>query len=160
MLFPLQLLHRLQHFHACILKKVPETSVSGTFLYFHGIFGGFIGIIINLYTFPFNGATNIGRYEAAATILHTLNRICKINQAGKCCSVHGAKAHSLCVDLKPPQGFLFTDFCHSVLSKINDLSLADAVVGMRYASSEILQGAAEVIAYGTAVRFVDSDDFI
>lgn len=37
---------------------------------------------------------------------------------------------------------------------------ADAVVGMRYASSEILQGAAEVIAYGTAVRFVDSDDFI
>ena len=37
---------------------------------------------------------------------------------------------------------------------------ADAVVGMRYASSEILQGATEVIAYGTAVRFVDGDDFI
>lgn len=37
---------------------------------------------------------------------------------------------------------------------------ADAIVGVRYASSEILQGAAEVIAYGTAVRFVDGDDFI
>ena len=37
---------------------------------------------------------------------------------------------------------------------------ADAVVGMRYASAEVLQGAAEVIAYGTAVKFVDSDDFI
>ena len=37
---------------------------------------------------------------------------------------------------------------------------ADAVVGMRYASAEILTGAAEVIAYGTAVRFVDEDEFI
>ncbi len=36
---------------------------------------------------------------------------------------------------------------------------ADAVVGVRYASAEILQGAAEVIAYGTAVKFVDSDEY-
>lgn len=31
---------------------------------------------------------------------------------------------------------------------------ADAIVGVRYISSEIAQGAAEVMAYGTAVRFV------
>ncbi|MBM6967503.1 YbjQ family protein [Pseudoramibacter alactolyticus] len=30
---------------------------------------------------------------------------------------------------------------------------ADAVVNVRYASSAVMQGAAEVIAYGTAVRF-------
>ena len=30
---------------------------------------------------------------------------------------------------------------------------ADAVVGLRYASSSVMQGAAEVIAYGTAVKF-------
>ena len=30
---------------------------------------------------------------------------------------------------------------------------ADAVVNIRYASSAIMQGAAEVIAYGTAVKF-------
>ncbi|MCD8156763.1 MAG: YbjQ family protein [Clostridiales bacterium] len=30
---------------------------------------------------------------------------------------------------------------------------ADAIVNVRYASSAIMQGAAEVIAYGTAVRF-------
>lgn len=32
---------------------------------------------------------------------------------------------------------------------------ADAIVGVRYASSAVMQGAAEVIAYGTAVRFVN-----
>lgn len=32
---------------------------------------------------------------------------------------------------------------------------ADAIVNIRYASSAIMQGAAEVIAYGTAVKFVD-----
>ena len=32
---------------------------------------------------------------------------------------------------------------------------ADAVVNVRYCSSEITQGAAEVMAYGTAVKFVD-----
>ncbi len=31
---------------------------------------------------------------------------------------------------------------------------ADAVVGVRYASSEVMQGAAEVFAYGTAVRYL------
>ena len=30
---------------------------------------------------------------------------------------------------------------------------ADAIVGVRYGSSQVMQGAAEVIAYGTAVRF-------
>ena len=30
---------------------------------------------------------------------------------------------------------------------------ADAVVNVRYASSAVMQGAAEVMAYGTAVRF-------
>lgn len=31
---------------------------------------------------------------------------------------------------------------------------ADAVVNIRYASSAVMQGAAEIIAYGTAVKFV------
>ena len=31
---------------------------------------------------------------------------------------------------------------------------ADAVVNIRYASSAIMQGAAEVISYGTAVKFI------
>ena len=31
---------------------------------------------------------------------------------------------------------------------------ADAIVNVRYASSAVMQGAAEVIAYGTAVKFV------
>ena len=32
---------------------------------------------------------------------------------------------------------------------------ADAVVNVRYASAAVVQGAAEVIAYGTAVKFVN-----
>lgn len=32
---------------------------------------------------------------------------------------------------------------------------ADAVINIRYASSAIMQGAAEVIAYGTAVKFIE-----
>lgn len=32
---------------------------------------------------------------------------------------------------------------------------ADAIVNIRYASSAIMQGAAEVIAYGTAVQFTN-----
>lgn len=32
---------------------------------------------------------------------------------------------------------------------------ADAVINIRYASSAIMQGAAEVMAYGTAVKFID-----
>ena len=31
---------------------------------------------------------------------------------------------------------------------------ADAVMGLRYGSASVMQGAAEVIAYGTAVRFL------
>lgn len=31
---------------------------------------------------------------------------------------------------------------------------ADAVIGVRYNSAEIAQGAAEVMAYGTAVKFI------
>ena len=32
---------------------------------------------------------------------------------------------------------------------------ADAVVNIRYASSQVVQNAAEVMAYGTAVKFID-----
>ena len=32
---------------------------------------------------------------------------------------------------------------------------ADAVINVRYGSSAIMQGAAEIIAYGTAVKFVE-----
>ncbi len=32
---------------------------------------------------------------------------------------------------------------------------ADAVINIRYASSAVMQGAAEVIVYGTAVKFVN-----
>ena len=32
---------------------------------------------------------------------------------------------------------------------------ADAVVGIRYASAAVMQGAAEVLAYGTAVKFIE-----
>ena len=32
---------------------------------------------------------------------------------------------------------------------------ADAVINMRYGSSSVMQGAAEVIVYGTAVKFVN-----
>lgn len=31
---------------------------------------------------------------------------------------------------------------------------ADAIVGLRYGSAAVMQGAAEVVAYGTAVKFV------
>ena len=31
---------------------------------------------------------------------------------------------------------------------------AEAIVGVRYASSSVMQGAAEVLAYGTAVKFM------
>ena len=31
---------------------------------------------------------------------------------------------------------------------------ADAIVGVRYASSSVMQGAAEVMAYGTAVKYI------
>ncbi|MCR5416210.1 MAG: YbjQ family protein [Pseudobutyrivibrio sp.] len=31
---------------------------------------------------------------------------------------------------------------------------ADAIIGVRYSSSSVMQGAAEVLAYGTAVKFI------
>lgn len=31
---------------------------------------------------------------------------------------------------------------------------ADAIVGVRYSSSAVMQGAAEIVAYGTAVKFL------
>ncbi len=31
---------------------------------------------------------------------------------------------------------------------------ADAVIGVRYTTSSIMQGAAEILAYGTAVKFI------
>jgi len=37
---------------------------------------------------------------------------------------------------------------------------ADAIVAVRYASSEISAGAAEVLVYGTAVKFAQQDDSI
>ena len=32
---------------------------------------------------------------------------------------------------------------------------ADAVIGVRHGSSSVMQSAAEVVAYGTAIRFID-----
>ena len=32
---------------------------------------------------------------------------------------------------------------------------ADAVIGVRYGSSSVMRSAAEVVAYGTAIRFID-----
>lgn len=32
---------------------------------------------------------------------------------------------------------------------------ADAVIGVRFGSSMVMQGAAEILAYGTAVKFID-----
>ena len=40
------------------------------------------------------------------------------------------------------------------MSEVAERLGADAVICVRYASSAIMQGAAEVIAYGTAVKFV------
>ncbi len=40
-----------------------------------------------------------------------------------------------------------------MIQEAEDLE-ADAVIGMRYASSSIMQSAAEVMAYGTAIRFI------
>ena len=32
---------------------------------------------------------------------------------------------------------------------------ADAIIGVRYGSSQVMQGAAEVVAYGTAVKIIE-----
>ena len=35
----------------------------------------------------------------------------------------------------------------------NDSDCGDAVIGVKYGSSQVMSGAAEVIAYGTAVKY-------
>ena len=35
---------------------------------------------------------------------------------------------------------------------------ANAIIGIRYSSSEVMQGAAEILAYGTAVRIKEPKD--
>lgn len=35
---------------------------------------------------------------------------------------------------------------------------ADAIVGVRYGSSAIMQGAAEIVAYGTAVKIIGNEE--
>lgn len=32
---------------------------------------------------------------------------------------------------------------------------ADAIIGVRFGSAQVMQGAAEVVAYGTAVKFIE-----
>ena len=44
--------------------------------------------------------------------------------------------------------------CTRMQDEANNLG-ADAIVGVRFVSASIMQGAAEVMAYGTAVKFVD-----
>lgn len=43
-----------------------------------------------------------------------------------------------------------------MVSEANGIN-ADAIVNIRYSTSSITQGAAEVIAYGTAVKFVEAE---
>lgn len=40
-----------------------------------------------------------------------------------------------------------------MIDQANELG-ADAIICMRYCSSEVTQGAAEILAYGTAVKFI------
>ena len=40
-----------------------------------------------------------------------------------------------------------------MLVTIDTILGADAVVGVMYGSSAVMQGAAEIVAYGTAVKF-------
>lgn len=39
-----------------------------------------------------------------------------------------------------------------MVDEANELE-ADAIIGIRYSSAQMMQGAAEVVAYGTAVKF-------
>ena len=41
-----------------------------------------------------------------------------------------------------------------MVAEAEDLG-ADAIINIRYASSAVMQGAAEVIVYGTAVKFIE-----
>ena len=52
---------------------------------------------------------------------------------------------------------MMDDARHIALSRMQEQAShmgADAVVGVRISTSSIMQGAAEVVVYGTAVRFV------
>jgi len=39
-----------------------------------------------------------------------------------------------------------------------DMMGADAIINVRYSSSEVMQGAAESLAYGTAVKFINNEE--
>ena len=58
--------------------------------------------------------------------------------------------HDLMAGFRTLVGGEVTDYADMLTEALG----ADAVVGMRYASASVMQGAAEVIAYGTAVKFV------
>ena len=45
-------------------------------------------------------------------------------------------------------------FIQSIVDEAEELG-ADAVVGLRYGSSQVMDGAAEVLAYGTAVKIIE-----
>ena len=46
------------------------------------------------------------------------------------------------------------------LKKKAKLRGADAVIGLRFTTSAVMAGAAEILAYGTAVRFLDKNERI
>ena len=58
--------------------------------------------------------------------------------------------HDLMAGFRTLVGGEVTDYADMLTEALG----ADAIVGMRYASASVMQGAAEVIAYGTAVKFV------
>ena len=58
--------------------------------------------------------------------------------------------HDLMAGVRTLVGGEVTDYADMLTEALG----ADAIVGMRYASASVMQGAAEVIAYGTAVKFV------
>ena len=63
-----------------------------------------------------------------------------------------------CGKLLEPLGDLSFDDCYDAFAKIAKTAEkcgADAVINIRYASSTVVQGAAEIMAYGTAVKFVE-----
>ena len=78
--------------------------------------------------------------------------------------VKGSTIQSKHMGLKSLVGGELTSY-NEMMSEARDLATrrmvaeaealgADAVVNIRYASAAVMQGAAEVMAYGTAVRFL------
>ncbi|MFR7442047.1 MAG: YbjQ family protein [Lachnospiraceae bacterium] len=45
--------------------------------------------------------------------------------------------------------------CYKTMSEEAAMMGADAIVNIRYTSSQVVQSAAEIMAYGTAVKFID-----